>query len=85
MPKVYSDQFSNRDNSNSDLTLWELVDSTAAVQAALELYGSSAATAAAWCALNAHFDGRKGDYRFWCEVFAELGTTHRSEPISTQN
>lgn len=73
MPEIQSDQFDGSAAINGNLTLWELTDPTAAVQAAVELYGSDAATAAAWCALTAHFDGRKGDYRFWCAVFSELG------------
>ncbi|WP_181172746.1 hypothetical protein [Mesorhizobium sp. B2-1-5] len=56
-----------------DLTLWELADPNAMARAAIKLYGSNAATAAAHCALTAHFDGRTGDYRFWCTVFSELG------------
>ncbi|MBZ9898326.1 MULTISPECIES: hypothetical protein [unclassified Mesorhizobium] len=51
-----------------ELTLWELADTRRMAQAAVELYGSSAATAAAHCALHAHFDGRESDYRFWCKV-----------------
>ena len=74
MPKTHSDHFGSDAAENSNLTLWELTNPTATVQAAIELYGSSAATAAAWCALTAHFDGRKGDYRFWCAVFSELGS-----------
>lgn len=67
MPEIQSSHL------NGDLTLWELSDPAAAVQAAIELYGSDAATAAAWCALTAHFDGRQSDYRFWCTVFSKLG------------
>lgn len=70
MPKIQSDHF--RTNSPGTLTLWDLIDPEATAQAAIELYGSSAATAAAHCALTAHFDGRTSDYRFWCTVFSEL-------------
>ena len=44
-----------------------------AASAARELYGKDACTAAAWCALEAHFDGRTDDYRFWFTVFCRLG------------
>lgn len=75
MPKIHSDYFSSDDaTENGNLTLWELTNPSATVQAAIELYGSSATTAAAWCALTAHFDGRKADYRFWCAVFSKLGS-----------
>ncbi|RWI54694.1 MAG: hypothetical protein EOR16_23115 [Mesorhizobium sp.] len=60
------------------LTLWELADPAATVQAAIELYGSDAATAAAWCALTANFDGREDDYRFWCTIFSKLGNELRA-------
>ncbi len=40
--------------------------------APIELYGPDAATAAAWLALEANFDGRGADYSFWCTVFLEL-------------
>lgn len=72
MPKIHSDHFHAGNAGIGELTLWELADPDAAAQAAIELYGSSAATAAAHCALTAHFDGRTGDYRFWCTVFSEL-------------
>jgi hypothetical protein len=72
MPKTCSS------HSNDDLTLWELSDPAAAVDAAVELYGSDAATATAWCALTAHFDGRQSDYRFWCTVFSKLGSNGRA-------
>jgi hypothetical protein len=55
------------------LTLAELADPSRAVQAAIEVYGLDAATAVAHCALTAHFDGRRSDCRFWCQVFRELG------------
>ncbi len=40
--------------------------------APIELYGPDAATAAAWLALEANFDGRGADYSVWCTVFLEL-------------
>jgi hypothetical protein len=75
MPKIHLDHFGSSAAGNCNLTLWELADPRTAGQAAIELYGSNAATAAAWCALTAHFDGRTGDYRFWCAVFSELGSS----------
>lgn len=81
MAKIHSDQFGAGTAGKGDLTLWELTDPASAVEAALELYGSDATTAAAWCALTAHFDGRESDYRFWGVVFKELvaaGKTERS-------
>lgn len=38
----------------------------------IDRYGSDARTAVAWCALNAHFDGRTLDYQFWCKIFGKL-------------
>ncbi|WP_353646796.1 hypothetical protein [Mesorhizobium sp. WSM2239] len=73
MAKIHFDALCAGDAGNSNLTVWELADPEAAALAALDIYGSSAATAAAWCALTAHFDGREGDYRFWCRVFSKLG------------
>ncbi|WP_051371517.1 hypothetical protein [Mesorhizobium loti] len=72
MPKIHSDHVCAVGAGTDVLTLWELTDPDAAAQAAVELYGSSAATAAAHCAMTAHFDGRTRDYRFWCTVFHEL-------------
>ncbi|MER9328551.1 hypothetical protein [Mesorhizobium sp. M0488] len=42
MPKIQSDHF--RTNTPGTLTLWDLIDPEATAQAAIELYGSSAAT-----------------------------------------
>ena len=57
---------------NMGLALWELSNPQAATEAAIALYGPSAATAAAWCALCARSDGREADYRFWLAVFVQL-------------
>ncbi|WP_292668562.1 hypothetical protein [Mesorhizobium sp.] len=57
---------------NVGLALWELSNPQAATEAAIALYGSSATTAAAWCAVSARCDGREADYRFWLAVFAQL-------------
>ncbi|MER9356761.1 hypothetical protein NKI61_26310 [Mesorhizobium sp. M0514] len=50
----------------------DLVNLDQAAQAAIEVYGLKAPTAVAHCALEAHFDGRPDDYRFWCDVFHQL-------------
>lgn len=42
------------------------------VEAAIHLYGSEAATAAAYCALEAWTERRHSDYGFWFEVFLRL-------------
>lgn len=73
MPKFHSQNCTTGHSGNRDLTLWDLTDPAAAARAAVALYGSNAATAAAHCALTAHFDGRSRDYRFWFTVFSELG------------
>ncbi|MBZ9811129.1 hypothetical protein LB542_16055 [Mesorhizobium sp. BR1-1-9] len=70
MPKTLS---IHSETGYGKLTLWDFADPAAAVKAAIQLYGSDAATAAAWCALTANFDGREEDYRFWCAVFSKLG------------
>jgi hypothetical protein len=74
MPEIHFDQEIASEAGNGILTLWDLANPQATVEAAKELYGSNAATAAAWCALTAHFDGRDEDYRFWCTVFSRLGS-----------
>ncbi|TPM24239.1 hypothetical protein [Mesorhizobium sp. B2-3-5] len=73
MPEIHIDRLGS---GHAELTLWELLDPAATVRATIELYGPDAATAAAWCALTANFDGRDDDYRFWCRVFSKL----RKEP-----
>lgn len=59
----------------STATFSALATPNAAAQAAVELYGSSAATAAAYCALTARYDGRDLDYQFWFSVFQLLSAT----------
>ncbi|MEI9431836.1 hypothetical protein [Mesorhizobium sp. Cs1299R1N3] len=49
-----------------------LTDPGRAVSAAIALYGQEAATAAAYCALEANFAGRAQDFRFLCLVFRQL-------------
>jgi hypothetical protein len=43
-----------------------------AAEAAKALWGEIAATAIAWCAVTAYYDGRTQEYRFWFRVFAYL-------------
>ena len=78
MSKIYSDCIGPDNNGIDKLTLWELATPAAIARKAIDLYGSKAATAAAYCALTAHFDGRQNDYRFWCTVFAQLNTTPKA-------
>lgn len=54
------------------LNFWDFGDPGEAANAALKVYGTDAVTAAARCALNAHFDVRDRDYRFWFAVFLRL-------------
>lgn len=82
MAKIHCDDFCVLGVGNNNLTLWELTDPGAAALAAIDVYGSRAATAAAWCALTAHFDGRESDYRFWCRVFSKLGDGTPSMTVS---
>ena len=69
---IEADIFRHGTTDNSDTTLWTFASPGAAAHAAVELYGSSAATAAAYCALTARYDGRNPDYRFWFAVFKLL-------------
>lgn len=57
---------------STTLTLVEMVDPGRAISAAIDLYGSEAATAVAHCAWEAHFAGRRADFHFWFEVFRDL-------------
>jgi len=42
------------------------------VQAAMALYGDSAPTAVAWCALDAWCEGDQEEYGFWLGVFRSM-------------
>ncbi|NDK52802.1 hypothetical protein [Rhizobium laguerreae] len=54
-------------------------DPDSAAEAAVELFGVEAATAVAYCALQARSDERKEDYKFWFETFCRLtGRCHQS-------
>ncbi|TPN57524.1 hypothetical protein FJ976_03635 [Mesorhizobium sp. B1-1-9] len=56
------------------MRLSDFVDSGDAVKAAIELYGPDAQTAVAYCALEARYDGRSADFRFWSSVFRDLAS-----------
>jgi len=60
------------DETDADLAFWSMTDPEIAAEAAISLYGASAATAAAWCAVIARCDGRTADYDFWRAVFTKL-------------
>jgi len=61
-----------RTDNGAALRLSDFADPSDAVIAAIELYGPEARTAAAYCAMEAHFAGRPADFRFWCSVFRDL-------------
>lgn len=42
------------------------------VDYAMALYGEHAPTAAAFCALEAWHEGKKGEYEFWLRIFRQL-------------
>jgi hypothetical protein len=46
-----------------------------ALEVMRDLYGLHAATAAAWCAIEARSDGIDDQYRFWFGLFCELRKT----------
>jgi hypothetical protein len=58
--------------SETDRNVWRSGDLEEALAALVELYGSSAVTAAAHCAFSAHYDGRSEDFRFWFDAFMRL-------------
>ncbi|MGO4637664.1 hypothetical protein AB4Z43_04425 [Mesorhizobium sp. 2RAF45] len=63
-----------RTDNGAALRLSDFADPNDAVIAAIELYGPEAQTAAAYCAMEAHFAGRLADFRLWCEVFRVFKT-----------
>lgn len=65
----------------ASLDIWDFADPDEAANAALEVYGADAITAAAHCALNAHFDGRERDYRLWLKVFLQLKNEAPAGPV----
>ncbi|MER9557138.1 hypothetical protein [Mesorhizobium sp. M0323] len=54
-------------NREAGLEKWTVPQ---AAEAAKALWGETAATAIAWCAMSARGDGRTQEYRFWFPVFA---------------
>ncbi|WP_245460220.1 MULTISPECIES: hypothetical protein [unclassified Mesorhizobium] len=72
MAEIKPNSLNARTSDDGKASFWNIADPVRAANAARAVYGSHAATAAAHCALTAHFDGRNGDYRFWCTVFHEL-------------
>ena len=56
-------------NRDAALEKWTVPE---AAEAAKALWGTTAATAIAWCAMSARGDGRTHEYRFWFRVFACL-------------
>lgn len=52
--------------------IWKNFRAEEAVTAAIDLYGPQAATAAAYCALDAWTEARSDDYKFWFGVFSTL-------------
>lgn len=62
-----------RPNKFNDVALRDEADAETVAEKITDLYGSYAITAAAHCALDAHFDGRERDYHFWFNVFSLLG------------
>ncbi|WP_210270411.1 hypothetical protein [Ensifer oleiphilus] len=52
--------------------IWKNFRAEEAVTAAIDLYGPQAATAAAYCALDAWTEARSDDYKFWFGVFSKL-------------
>lgn len=77
-----NDRVHARSLEQASPNLWDFAGLNEAANAALEVYGADAITAAAHCALNAHFDGRERDYRLWLAVFTKLnGSDSRSMNI----
>jgi hypothetical protein len=60
------------DDATRDLVLSDIADPVAAAKAARDVYGPDATTAAAYCAMEAHFAGRTADFHFWLGVFRDL-------------
>lgn len=79
MPGNQRDRDSADRANRGSLSLWDFADPDEAAKAALDVYEPDATTAAAHCALTAHFDGRDRDYRFWFAVFSEL---KRASPVN---
>ncbi|MGF6175727.1 hypothetical protein [Ensifer sp. 4252] len=66
---VRTSGFSNTADKDS---IWGNFKAEEAATAAIDLYGPQAATAAAYCALDAWTEARNDDYQFWFGVFSTL-------------
>jgi len=51
---------------------WQEHQKEGVIETAFALYGDEAATAAAYCALEAWTERRSSDYHFWFDVFLQL-------------
>ena len=71
MSKVFRIPASGEHSPRQD-GFWQKHQQAEMVEAAIHLYGSDAATAAAYCALEAWTERRHSDYGFWFEVFLRL-------------
>jgi hypothetical protein len=69
--KIFGNPPSAEQGSRKD-GFWQKHQQEEVVEAAIQLYGSEAATAAAHCALEAWTERRHSDYGFWFEVFLRL-------------
>jgi hypothetical protein len=69
--KIFGNPPSAEQGSRKD-GFWQKRQQEEMVEAAIQLYGSEAATAAAHCALEAWTERRHSDYGFWFEVFLRL-------------
>ncbi|MBZ9709825.1 hypothetical protein LB543_24245 [Mesorhizobium sp. ESP7-2] len=61
-----------RTDNGAALRLSDFASPSDAADAAIDLYGPEAQTAAAYCAMEAHFAGRLADFHLWCAVFQDL-------------
>jgi hypothetical protein len=56
-------------NRDAALEKWTVPE---AAEAANAMWGKTAATAIAWCAVSARCDGRTQEFQFWFRVFTDL-------------
>ncbi|ASJ61659.1 hypothetical protein KEM44_03115 (plasmid) [Sinorhizobium meliloti] len=71
MSKIFDNPAVGEQSPRKD-GFWQKHQQEEVVEAAIGLYGSEAATAAAYCALEAWTERRDSDYGFWFEVFLRL-------------
>ncbi|AAK65180.1 hypothetical protein [Sinorhizobium meliloti] len=71
MSKIFDNTAVGEQSPRKD-GFWQKQQQEEVVEAAIGLYGSEAATAAAYCALEAWTERRDSDYGFWFEVFLRL-------------